>query len=154
MYCPVCGAETVQGLKYCKQCGANLNPPGAHVNISKLTGMFWAIAVFGIGALGLLVGGALGVTAMGQGGSDLAAVVAIGFVVVLIISGLLISQLSRVISLAQRSDRAEPHTNTNVIKERRTAPQLDAPPSAVPSVTEHTTRDFEHSLKREQRARE
>ncbi|HET8676455.1 MAG TPA: hypothetical protein VFO63_11745, partial [Blastocatellia bacterium] len=77
MYCPVCGAETVQGLKYCKQCGANLNPPGAHVNISKLTGMFWAIAVFGIGALGLLVGGALGVTAMGQGGSDLAAVVAI-----------------------------------------------------------------------------
>ena len=153
MYCPVCGAETIQGLKYCKQCGANLNPPGTHVNISKITGMFWAIAVFGIGALGLLVGGALGVTAMGQGGSDLAAVVAVGFVVVLIISGLLISQLSRVISMA-KSDRAEPYTNTNAIKERRTAPQLDAPPSAVPSVTEHTTRDFEHSLKREQRARE
>ena len=116
--------------------------------------MFWAIAVFGIGALALLVGGALGVTAMGQGGSDLAAVRAVGFVVVLIISGLLIRQLSRVISMTQQGDRAESHTNTNVIKERRTAPQLDAPPSAVPSVTEHTTRDFEPSLKREQRARE
>ena len=154
MYCPVCGAETIQGLKYCKQCGANLNPPAEGVNISKLTGMFWAIAVFGIGALALLVGGAVVVTALGQGGSDLAAVTAIGFAVVLIISALLIRQVSRVISMTQRSDRAEPHTSTSAIKERRTAPQLDAPPRAVPSVTEHTTRDFEPSLKSEQRARE
>ena len=28
MYCPSCGAESVQGLRYCKQCGASLNPTG------------------------------------------------------------------------------------------------------------------------------
>jgi hypothetical protein len=74
--------------------------------------------------------------------------------VILIISGLLIWQLSRVIGMAHLSERADIHANANVIKERNTAPQLDAPPSAVPSVTEHTTREFEPSLKRERRARE
>ncbi|HJQ70728.1 MAG TPA: hypothetical protein VKA70_17265 [Blastocatellia bacterium] len=154
MYCPVCGAETIQGLKYCKQCGANLSPRGAGANIGKITGMFWAVAVFAIGALALLIGGAIGVTALGHGGSDLAAVTAIGFLVVLVISALLIWQLARVISMTQKGDRAESYPNTNVIKERRTAPQIDAPPVAAPSVTEHTTREFEPSLKREQRARE
>jgi hypothetical protein len=154
MYCPVCGVETTKGLKYCKQCGANLAPRSSSVRLDKITGMFWAVAVFAIGALALLIGGALGVTALGQGGSDLAAVVVIGFMVVLIISGLLIWQLSRVISMAHLSERADLQGDTNVIRERKTAPQLDAPPRAVPSVTEHTTREFEPSLRREQRARE
>src|SRR4051812_23673581 len=28
MYCPSCGAEAAQGLKFCKHCGASLNPTG------------------------------------------------------------------------------------------------------------------------------
>ena len=156
MYCPVCGSETIQGLKYCKQCGANLSQPksGAGFSFDKLTSLFWAVAVFGIGALALLIGGAVAISALGQGGSDLAAVVAIGFVVVLIISVMMIWQVARIISLAHKSEGAESIAKTDVIKERDTKPQLAAPPTAVPSVTEHTTRNFEPALNREQGARE
>ena len=156
MFCPVCGSETIQGLKYCKQCGANLSLPktGGGFSFDKLTSLFWAVAVFGIGALALLIGGAVAISALGQGGGDLAAVVAIGFVVVLIISVMLIWQVSRIISLAHKTERTESIGKTDVIKERDTQPQLAAPPTAVPSVTENTTRNFEQALNREHRVRE
>ena len=156
MYCPVCGSETILGLKYCKQCGANLSHPkaGAGFSFDKLTSLFWAVAVFGIGSLALLIGGAVAISALHEGGSDLATVVAIGFVVVLIISVMMIWQVSRIISLAHKTEGAGLFGKTDPDKERDTRPQLAAPPTAAPSVTENTTRNFEHSLNRERGARE
>lgn len=154
MYCPVCGSETVQGLKYCKQCGANLSPSNIGVGLDKITGLFWAVAIFGIGSFALLIGGGVAVTALHEGGSDLAAVIGVGFLVVLVISVMLIWQVSRIITMAHKSEGAGLIGKTDVIKERDTKPQLAAPPTAVPSVTENTTRNFEPSLNREQRARE
>ena len=156
MFCPVCGSETIQGLKYCKQCGANLSQPkkDAGFSFDKLTSLFWAVAIFGIGSFALLIGGAVAISALHEGGSDLAAVVVIGFVVVLIISVLMIWQVSRIISMAHKTEGAELIGKTEVIKERDTQPQLAAPPTAVPSVTENTTRNFEQALNRERGARE
>src|SRR5713226_6061298 len=56
MYCPSCGAETNQGLRYCTRCGADLNPhslPPA----GKPRGLPWIVA-FGIAMMmGLPAGG-------------------------------------------------------------------------------------------------
>jgi Na+-transporting methylmalonyl-CoA/oxaloacetate decarboxylase gamma subunit len=153
MYCPVCGSETIQGLKYCKQCGANLSPSNIGVGFNKITGLFWAVAIFGIGSFALLIGGGVAVTALHAGGSDLAAVIGVGFLVVLVISIMLIWQVSRIITMAHKSERAESSGKTDVIKERDTQPQLASPPLTMPSVTEHTTRNFEPSLDRERDAR-
>src|ERR1041384_2225148 len=59
MYCPVCGAESTQGLNYCKRCGAGLNastPPieqkasgkamGAMLFLVSLVAIAGFIAVF------------------------------------------------------------------------------------------------------------
>jgi hypothetical protein len=104
--------------------------------------MFWAVTIFGLGGLMLLVGGLLGVVAMGVRG-DLLAMVAVFFLLtILIISGLLIRQLSRLISIAASSAEASSTNNTHWIEDAA-PPQIDSPPRVMPSVTEHTTRGFD-----------
>lgn len=146
MHCPVCGAESTQGLNYCKRCGASLvagkQAGWPAFNIAKLTGMFWAVAVFGLGGLMLLVGGVLGVVAMGVRGEIIGILAAIFLFTILVISVLLIWQLSRLISIAASSAEASATTNTRSIEDIA-PPQLDSPPHVMPSVTEHTTRGFD-----------
>ena len=146
MHCPVCGAESTQGLNYCKRCGASLvagkQAGWPAFNIAKLTGMFWAVAVFGLGGLMLLVGGVLGVVAMGLRGDMIGIVAVIFLMTVLVISALLIWQLSRLISIAANSAEAASTDNARAIEDTA-PPQLDSPPRVMPSVTEHTTRGFD-----------
>src|SRR5436190_14589772 len=53
MYCPNCGDQTTQGLKYCKRCGAGLNtptmPPEEKASLGKAAGvMLFLVALVSI----------------------------------------------------------------------------------------------------------
>jgi hypothetical protein len=180
MNCPSCGAEYSYGLRYCKRCGESLGqptngldqqspPPGASikrlkqsehgwdieeiepagVNVKKLVGMFWAVAVFGIVSFAILFGCAIPMMIFGADKRMLVPMFGFGSTAIVLIAGLLIHQVSRLIGMVEggakspRADRALPRDER--------AP-LAAPPRAVGSVTEHTTRNFDE-YERESRAR-
>ena len=144
MYCPSCGAEFTNGLKFCKRCGANLNSvkktQETGLDLGKFASMFWSIGVFGMTGLALLVGGLLG--AMGIGvKSDAVVVVAIFMLMtILAIAGMLTFQLSRLIKLAN-----DMQFESREFDIERTPAQIEESPLGMPSVTEHTTRNMEPS---------
>jgi len=67
MFCPTCGAESGEGLRFCKQCGSGLTLPlnPEYVRPIRLTGAVWAIAVMAFLCFGALCGSILGLAAMG-----------------------------------------------------------------------------------------
>lgn len=147
MYCPVCGAEGTAGLKFCKRCGANLGQTPSKINYGKIAGMFWAIAVFGIVSVGTLIGCMVPLVIAGHAGVNIIGpIMVVGGGVILAIALLLIWQLSRLISVVK--DEGEERVRRPVVIRQPdapqiTSPQLAAPPHAVGSVTEHTTRTFD-----------
>jgi hypothetical protein len=106
----------------------------------KLTGMFWAIALLALGGLGIIFGCMVPLTVLGLDHAVLAAVASLGFVTIFSIAGLLIRQLSRLVSITQAS-AYEISAPTNTAE--YAPPQITAQPRPVSSVTEHTTRNFD-----------
>ena len=155
MNCPNCGAESTYGLHYCKQCGSNLlQPPVAsdqRMNPAKLTGMFWAVAVFGLVSLAIMFGTAIPIVLVSNDHQIVMAIVACGAAVILAIAVLLVKQLSRLITMMQDSQEAQLRDPARL--SALEVPQLGAPPRAVSSVTEHTTRNFEPAKYKEPEAR-
>ena len=155
MYCPVCGAQSTQGLNFCKRCGAAMNASASpdlaepRISLGKLTGIFWAIAVFGVGSISVLVSGALGAIALGGSGDVIGVVTSIGFFVIFAICWLLTRQLARIINTTQITERPPKAEKRRKRANAYEAPQLGAPPLAVPSVTEHTTRNFDPARREE-----
>jgi hypothetical protein len=74
-----------------------------------------------------------------------------GATVIMGIAALLIRQLSRLITMMQNSQETS-YRNPGRVNAPE-APQLAAPPRAVSSVTEHTTRNFEAVNYKEPEAR-
>ena len=144
MYCPVCGADNQQSVKFCKRCGASMNLPAtrprSEIAPGKLTGMFWAIAVLALGGLAVILGCMVPLIALGLD-KDLVAIVAfLGFATVFGIAALLIRQLSRLINFVE----ANPVQVTNASTTAEYAPpQITGQPRPISSVTEHTTRNFD-----------
>ena len=162
MYCPSCGADNAYGLRYCKRCGENLSQASAHghdpanakqgeygleveqmeapvISVRKLSGMFWAIAVFGIVSLIALFGSAIPLMIVSGDRKALMMMFLFGSMGILGIAGMLIRQLSRLIDLVEES--SYPRRRTSLPAEQN-YPQVAAPPRSVSSVTEHTTRTF------------
>lgn len=151
MYCPVCGAESTQGLNYCKRCGAGLSGPNIPIeskaSFGKMFGLILPVALVCIG--GFI---ALFTTVYNLGertGFDtraLIAIMAFGGATVVCVVGLLVWLLLRLAGFEPthqqgRSERSLPRDYT---------PQ-QLPPSQIgmPSVTENTTRNFDPSRYRE-----
>jgi len=150
MFCPSCGFESTQRTNYCKRCGESLSvstsddPPKApRLNLAI---MFCVVAAFGL--IGLFTVYQMYDTLVIRGlrGDALMLPFMLGIVFVSAITGLLVWQLSRMITAYQRM-------NKNVVVERhfiREVPQgqLGVPtdqisqPVDIPSVVEHTTRQF------------
>jgi hypothetical protein len=174
MHCTSCGADNAYGLRYCKRCGENLsqatapaaNPANVRqgeygwggeqvemsgLSIRKLSGMFWAIAAFGTFSLIALFSGAIRLMSVSGDRKAFALMFIFGTVGILGIAGMLIRQLSRLIDLAEESSRARRHTRVTTEQDY---PQVAAPPRSVSSVTEHTTRNFDHSAYNTPRASE
>ena len=175
MYCPSCGVENAYGLRYCKRCGESLNnqtnatggsfkkmkqgefgweieeveTPG--ISMKKLTGIFWAVAVFGFISLGTLLGIMIPLTIFGADRKLLVLLLIFGSATISGIAAMLIRQLARLIDLIEAKERAPRRVK---MPTEQSYPQVAAPPSSVSSVTEHTTRNFDHSAYNEQRTSE
>ena len=154
MYCPNCGADNLEGVKFCKRCGASINLPAARpcVEIApgKMTGMFWSIAVLALGGLALILGCMAALIALGLDKDLLAVVTVLGFVTVFGVAGLLIRQLSRLINFVESNPVQVAHASTLA---DYAPPQVTGQPGPVSSVTEHTTRNFDR-IYEQQRTRE
>jgi hypothetical protein len=156
MYCQVCGTESTLGFQYCKRCGTSLTS-AANTSDSmaqrdrKLLVMIWAVVaalmVIGAGGLGITFGIAGGLAGSGIKPNDgPLAIVICGSLTILVTLCLLVRQLSRLIGTAIEKPRALTTTSPlRPIDEAADARplQISAPPMVVPSVTEHTTRNFE-----------
>ena len=176
-YCPSCGSENSYGLRYCKRCGESLGqatndleqqknmqgatikrvkrneygwdieeiePPG--INIKKMAGMFWAVALFGFLSFGILFGCAIPMLIFGADKRVLIPMFMFGSAAIVLIAWMLIQQLSRLIGLAEKENKTPSRTRTGPRLEPE-RPQIVAPPRAVGSVTEHTTRNFDQAYK-------
>ena len=162
MTCPLCGAGNTTGLHYCTRCGGNLlhaapnagvervrqtehgwdiekiEPVG--VSVKRLSGLFWAVAVFSLISLIVLFGISVPLTIFGAPRQVMIPLYMFGSAAIVLIAGMLIKQIARLITMMQDESR------TARAVSRATAgnpPQVAAPPPAFRSVTEHTTRNFE-----------
>ncbi len=150
MFCPSCGFEYTQKTNYCKRCGEGLGATSGNdapkMERPKVAVMFCTVAAFGI--LGMLAAFTMYniLSERGLRGDELILPFMMGMMFTGTVTGLLIWQLSRMITAFQK-------TKQNVIVEKhyiREAPpaQLGAPTDPIqqtvepPSVVEHTTRQM------------
>lgn len=149
MYCPDCGDHSTQGLNYCKQCGASLS---SFENKSddeprlRANWVAWSLALFtvliGFGGLAAIFGTSFVLAQNPLVNKDFPiALVVFGS---LSFVGVLAVLVYMVLRLAGTSPGAGKKTSARP-KPRRDAdaPQIEAPPATLHSVTEHTTRTFE-----------
>jgi hypothetical protein len=149
MYCQICGLENTEGLNYCKRCGAGLTQqlrePEPVVDWSKLTGMFWAVAVFGFLSIGMLISAMIVFGVVGARREVTVPTMIFGSAAIITIAVMLIKQLSRLVDIARGETRRP--TIKDKLAERYGQPQppaqLPAKPRSFSSVTENTTRNFE-----------
>ena len=140
MYCSACGVSLVQDLSYCNYCGAKLTGDkvikASEVKPETLVAGMVAVLVFGlVGIVFLLM--AMKMVGLNQG--QILAFTILSFLMMLLVEGVLIWQLSSRKRGAKRADTA--------LSKNQTTNELDMAPArllaeAMPSVTEHTTRTF------------
>jgi len=165
MFCPNCGFEAAAGLKFCKRCGEGLAETPQLVwqsPVSRLTGAAWAVAL----ATSLICLAGLGIVfthafdllrPLGPGQSPAGNSTAISIVMIVFgsltvfgVTAMLLRLFSKLLLAPQAVSSKAPIKKSFV-----NAPppqQLSGAPSAVSSVTEHTTRNFE-SLEERERSR-
>ena len=156
MYCPDCGAESTQGLNYCKRCGANLTAQASEAVPSKVS---LKLVLPFLAAMGLvtLTGLAIPMIAIeeltnkGYPPSSWTGVLIVSFLITFGLDVLLIWLLLHLIRISQPSGSARSRTLAAI---QRPAAEIAAPPIIVASVTEHTTRSFEHAAREGESSRE
>ena len=145
MFCPACGIEAPEQLKYCRNCGAGLGAPAAEARTPavplRLILLFMTVSLVGvIGIVGLFSTG----TDMVRGSApydSMMSILILGALVTLLVLGLLSWLLSRMIKLFPPPP---PTPAKKPVGERPPVAQMGQP-SAIPSVIEHTTRNFERT---------
>ncbi len=161
-HCPHCGAEVTSGLKFCKRCGGHLqafSQTEATPTGFKQTSAAWAVALAttAICLIGLTIvfshaydimrpdpfGGAL------LGDPTLVAILMLtcGSVTIFGVCALLIRLFSKLLLGAEARGRRDKTAKAQAVS--YAPPQIPAPSVGVPSVTEHTTRNFEQAPYRE-----
>lgn len=143
MYCPICGAESTQGLNYCKRCGASLGNPSGQATqkervFAKIGAVFSLMTVGVVSVLGLM--GMFITLNENQAIRELppqflTAVLIFTAATVFGVVGLLIWFALRLMGV-------EPRRAATSEYERRGSkvpPQLSSLPQGLNSVTEHTS---------------
>src|SRR5712692_5446809 len=152
MYCPNCGDQTTQGLKYCKRCGAGLSTSTAPIDQKASVGTAMGVMLFLVALVSIAGFIALFTTVYSLGdrpGFDtraLIAIMAFGGATVVGVVGLLVWLLLRLTTGYRPPAHYE--KEKPVVREY-IAQQLPPSPIGVSSVTENTTRNFDPSLYRE-----
>lgn len=143
MYCPSCGSQQTQGLRYCNRCGANLAPANDS-SASRLKGMVWAIslatALISLGGLFMIFLFAMEMLGRGNTPTGSLFFLIFALLILLTIVALLVRQLSRLInSYLQTRETAPPVPPA--LSEATTA--LLSEPRESTASAEQTTRRFE-----------
>ena len=155
MYCPNCGDQTTQGLKYCKRCGAGLNTPTTPSEEKASMGKAVGTMLFLVALVSIAGFIALFATVFNLGerpGFDtraLIAIMAFGGATVFSVVGALVWLLLRLTAPFKETSRYQAKPEAQLIREYPS--QLPASPA---SVTENTTRNFDPSIYREKGGRE
>ena len=158
MYCPICGAESTQGLNYCKRCGAGLSASTPPIEQKSSIGKAMGVMLFLVSLVSIAGFVALFSTVYNLGERAtfdtraLIGIMAFGGATVVGVVGLLVWLLLRLTTGNQPV--ASPDRTPNLVPRDYGVPQLPAPPIGIPSVTENTTRNFDPSRYREKVARE
>jgi len=149
MYCPACGIDSVDGLKYCKRCGVNLTatlddsrstkPPTAL--IAAVLAFIGAVFITGL-TMPFLITKELGNRGFSQGYQM--ALFIIEFGVTLAVVGMLVQFLFRLIGSNQQTDKPSRAVEPGRIDASQ--PQITEPRIPMSSVTENTTRSFERRV--------
>ena len=142
MYCSSCGIESIEGTRYCKRCGANVSG-AVEAPVLKRFPIALTIAflvfiggIFTLG-LGLPMAAASDLTRNGLSPRDLMFLFVADMGVTLTVVGMLIWLLLRLIGVYQGAEHL-PRTAT--LSKAVRIPLIGAPPEALGSVTENTTR--------------
>lgn len=146
MICQTCGADSAApGLRYCKQCGANLSLAGESQPPSRFPTAVTIVFLLVVGfitmiGVGLPLAASSDMTHAGFGPEFALRIIAFSTAAVVLIDAMLIWLLLKLIKIYH------PPPLTQVARpqpSREVAPrQLAVPFSEVGSVTEHTTRNF------------
>ena len=142
MFCSNCGTENAQGLNYCTRCGANLNPlPSQSIPVWLTITFLLLIGCISITGLTLPL---IALTELGRRGfpPDMLKDLAIGaFVSTIAIDAMLIWLFLHLIKIPKAA-KQKPVTQKYVTSDQ-VQNQIPASPDSIPSITEHTTRNFE-----------
>jgi hypothetical protein len=157
MFCSACGFENIQGVNFCKHCGANLNPTVAKSHSPWTVAIFLAVIAL-ITVIGL-VGPMIVLTEMSGKGIDEEPLIAMSIfflAATTIIDWQLIRLLYRLLGFTKgkepkpaRITASQPKYDTS----KQPYQQLPEPQISMPSVTEHTTRNFEPIIQADQHNR-
>jgi hypothetical protein len=158
MYCPNCGDQTTQGLKYCKRCGAGLNVSTTPIEGKASVGAAMGVMLFLVALVSIAGIIALFTTVYNLGERPtfdtraLIAIMAFGGATVVGVVGMFVWFALRLMTPFQGA--AHQLAQTEKAVNRDYVPQLQAPPTGMPSVTEHTTRNFDPAVYAERTSRE
>lgn len=158
MFCSGCGYENIQGVNYCKQCGANLNPAPSKSTSPWLIGIFLAVIAF-ITVVGFTMPMVILSELSGKGFDHNSLMVLSVFFLAatILIDGFLIYLLTRLLGFSKQAKQEAKliiTTQPKYTTSEQQYQQLPEPPLSMPSITEHTTRNFEPVISREQRNKE
>jgi len=151
MFCPICGAESTQGLNYCKRCGGSLSPlaPNQQKPLgSKPLNLLLPVSLVAIVGL---IGFFATVVALAEGKIDSNTILGFcafgGATVVGVVGSLiwLLLKISGSTTAAINAVRAAGPVISDAQHQQLPEPRISIPGS----VTEHTTRGFEQMKSRE-----
>ena len=149
MYCPSCGIDSVEGLKYCKRCGVSLaaphDAPSSRDLPIALIAMF-LVAIAAVVITGLLMPFAITkeLSRLGFSESDMMALFLLDAGVTLAVAAMLIRLLSRIIGQNNRVSLKMPKIEPHQIEPA--AVRITGRQEPLVSVTENTTRSFEKRI--------
>ena len=143
-YCPTCGNRAAEGLSYCKNCGAKLTRPDKEDKPSglrpeSLIGAMTTVFVLGFICTIMLMG--VMKVILGLPVDQVLHLALIPVLLILVLEGVFARMLFRSTKKIQRkSDKVLSDHATSELDPA----QVRVLPEPLPSVTEHTTRAFEH----------
>jgi hypothetical protein len=143
MYCPNCGTKNNQGLHYCTQCGANLNPIQTSSVPAWLTIAFLVlIGIITLAGLGLPIIALAELSKHGFPPDMLKDIAAGGLAVTVAIDAMIIWLFLHLIKIPkppkQKAVRQQRYVTSDQVQH-----QIPSAPESIPSATEHTTRSLE-----------
>jgi len=144
VYCSACGIDSVEGLKYCKRCGANLTTtlevfPPAKMPVALTLAFLVVIGfVFCVG-LGVPLASAEDLAKIFST-REMLAIFAADLAVTLAIVAMVVWLFLRLIRLHHQTG---PVRTIDLQPVESARPQIAAPPQSVGSVTENTTRTLD-----------